>query len=772
MGSAVAEGRLESMQVYKLLQYVRERDKPQIEKMVRLGVPNLINLSEPKEGLTALHQASMANDGDMVRFLLSVGAFPDSQDKTGRTPVMLATQLGLYDIVELLASKGADMKVVDAEGRGVLFYCIQPTEAHLRCQEVALRNGADANNASFTGKPVLVQACEQADDCETMCLHLLEKGADPDNVDEETGHTALMEAARVGALNVVREILQDYGKVNDLDHNKCHATHFAAEGGFLEVLQLLSAYSADPGTVSADGSTPLHYAAAGGFADCCRFLAQRGCNPKLKNAEGLVARQIAKNCGHKAALKELKKAETLQSKLEAGEANPNQPWALTLHDWSVEHEAKLRAAFAMEADEDDEGQCSSDLISKNTFLSVLEENGAPAEPEQLEKIFAAHDKKREGRMNVNDFFKGLEYLQKAYVASSYLPKKKKKAGKGGKGKKKGKFVLPLPICMVPPDHIHRRDDGGPPHYMIERHLPFTDTNRFDRDQPPGHPIEDDSAWYLDEPETAFININHCVKKGDLESLSLAFSHRVPVDVTDRYYKTPLMTACISGNYEVAKFLIGQGADVNASDQFSWTPLHHACQAGQADIVDLLVRAGAELDPVAMNGSTPLMRAIESCRLGCVEHLLNAGADMGMMNKKEQNCMDIAKAYGDLRIINLIQEMIDSPVESKEIKRQKSSSPQEQSKTEDEVTDEVPEEPPSPSPVPPLKLPLRDSVVFQNSRINSGAASKVNITYVPKNIWSTQPTRGPLIPKTEEPRVRVSDSVDTEDVTVPADSLDE
>ncbi|KAG9336099.1 hypothetical protein JZ751_002446 [Albula glossodonta] len=625
MQCMVAEGRLEVMQVYKLLQVVRARDKPQIEKMARLGVPNLINYSEPEEGLSALHQSAEANDADMVGFLIEQGAVPNLQDKRGRTAAMRAAELGHYGIIELLGSHGADMKAVDTEGRGILFYCIYPTEEHLHCLEVALNNGADVNNISHRGKPVLVLACENAEECEEMCIDLLDKGADPDNVDEETGRTALMEAARVGAVNLVRAILQDFGKVNDLDNNNCHATHFAAEGGFLEVIQILSAYSADLDVVSMDGNTPLHLAAMGGFADCCKFLSQRGCNPKLKNIEGLVPRLIAKNFGHKAAMKELKKAETLYGKyFEGGEANPNEPWALTLHDWSYEHEEKLRKAFEMEEEEGDEDRPGPTVvISKDTFLSILTDSGAPVDAEKLEKIYAAHDKKREGKININDFFKGLEYLQKPFVASSYGPKKKK-AGKGGKGKKKkGKFVLPFPICTVPSDLVQRRSDGGPPHFMIEQYHLFTDPDRFSRDLPPVHPIVDDSSWYLDEPEKAYVNINHCVKRGDLESLSLALSQGVPVDVYDRLYKTPLMTACSSGNYQVAKFLINQGADVNACDQFNWTPLHYACHAGQASIIGLLVRSGADLDPVAMNGTTPLMRAIESCRPSCVEQLIDA-----------------------------------------------------------------------------------------------------------------------------------------------------
>ena len=59
----------------------------------------------------------------------------------------------------------------------------------------------------------------------------------------------------------------------------------------------------------------------------------------------------------------------------------------------------------------------------------------------------------------------------------------------------------------------------------------------------------------------FIHINHCVKTSDLESLSLAFSQGVPVDVQDRYFKTPLMIACSIINLEVARFLISLGLGV-------------------------------------------------------------------------------------------------------------------------------------------------------------------------------------------------------------------
>lgn len=43
-----------------------------------------------------------------------------------------------------------------------------------------------------------------------------------------------------------------------------------------QVIQVLSAYSADMGVINLQDCTALHYAAVTGDANCCKFLAQRG----------------------------------------------------------------------------------------------------------------------------------------------------------------------------------------------------------------------------------------------------------------------------------------------------------------------------------------------------------------------------------------------------------------------------------------------------------------------------------------------------------------
>lgn len=266
----------------------------------------------------------------------------------------------------------------------------------------------------------------------------------------------------------------------------------------------------------------------------------------------MLPRQIAKDAGHKAAAKELRKAEKEPRNDDQSDGVTvslmSDLWALTLHDWSYEYEAELRKAFGD----------NSDTVTIEMFISVLEQLKAPVKMDQLQRVISALDNQRQQCININEFIKGVKYIKKPFLLSSYMPKMKKgQKGKKGGGKKK-KFVLPMPICTLTPELMPRRPDGGPPHFMIETYSDCLDIRRFDRDGPPDHPIMNDSGWYMNKPEKVYINVNYCVKNGDMESLDLAFNQGVSVNVQDQFYKTPLMVACSSGNYEVAQYLLSKG----------------------------------------------------------------------------------------------------------------------------------------------------------------------------------------------------------------------
>lgn len=262
----------------------------------------------------------------------------------------------------------------------------------------------------------------------------------------------------------------------------------------------------------------------------------------------MLPHQIAKDCGHNAVAKELRKAERKQGKGSdpSGTGQMSELWALTLHDWSQEYEAELWKAFGDK----------SDTVTAERFISVLEELQTPVEPDRIQAVISAHG----GDVNISDFIRGVKYIKKPFRLSSYMPKKKKggKGKKGGKKKKKGPFVLPMPVCTLPPELKPRRADGGPPSFMISSYFNCSDVLRFDPAHPPVHPVMNDSGWYIHKPPPVYVNVNSCVRTNDLESLDQAFSEGVPVDVQDEFYKTPLMVACSTGSYETAQYLLSKG----------------------------------------------------------------------------------------------------------------------------------------------------------------------------------------------------------------------
>uniref|UniRef100_UPI0039802315 ankyrin repeat domain-containing protein n=1 Tax=Salmonella sp. s57936 TaxID=3159698 RepID=UPI0039802315 len=109
----------ETKQLYKLLQLVHQQNEKEVVKMVHNGVPDLINLTEPNDGYSALHMVSMVNNVEMAEVLLTLNAHPDIQNLMGQTPLMICAEKGYVNMVELLTNYQASVKFLDKEGRGV-----------------------------------------------------------------------------------------------------------------------------------------------------------------------------------------------------------------------------------------------------------------------------------------------------------------------------------------------------------------------------------------------------------------------------------------------------------------------------------------------------------------------------------------------------------------------------------------------------------------------------------------------------------------------------
>lgn len=756
----IAKTRLETLQICKLLQCVRQGDKEQARKLTVSGVPHLINYNDATNGDTALSVAATANNDDMIEFLLELGAHPDVVDRRGRSAIMRAAEYGHVQCVEKLCTAGADLKLKDVDGKGVLFHCISPTQRHEKCMEICLEHGAEVNNKSNSGLPVFLCACEAAQGSEQVCMLMLQKGAEPNSRDATTRRTALMGAAASGSVAVTRAMLQKGADVNEMTtRTRTHAAHEAAKGGHIDVLKVLAAYGANFDQIDDQGNSPIHYAARGGHGPSCRFLSQRGCNPKPRNKEGLTARLVAKEEGQKDALKECRKAEKSFGKY----GKNNDPWALLLYDFSCERRDNLMEVF-QKFDADSIGG-----ITREDFVDALENIGAPMpEEHELKKILTAHDKGKEVGIDYVEFLTGKKYINKLYLLSAFDGKKKTKKKKGAGRKKKGKTKIAMPICTQSAGP--RCGDGGPPEILVPKHMHFTDWSRYDRDRPPAHPLQDDSAWYLQHPDKTYTNVNEAAKHGDLDTLAEAFQTGTLVDVRDKYFKTPLMVASCYGNMKVCKFLVERGAQVNATDNFNWTPLHFACHAGMLDIAEYLLDHNANPDAPTLNGATPLMRAIESSKPQVVQLIIDKGAKMRAENRKGQTAMDIAGLWGDARVYDIVKAKWDTlppPPNEKKGKGKKQAAKRPSSSPLGHSTQAAAVGGTSPGVAndPPPRQ-RKGSILRTASALAGGIETEENITYTPLKVWTDQPNTEDLLQAKQSRRERYGWEVDFENFQMP------
>ncbi|KAL8748407.1 MAG: hypothetical protein Q9184_007327 [Pyrenodesmia sp. 2 TL-2023] len=92
--------------------------------------------------------------------------------------------------------------------------------------------------------------------------------------------------------------------------------------------------------------------------------------------------------------------------------------------------------------------------------------------------------------------------------------------------------------------------------------------------------------------------------GDVQRLlSLA---EADARVTTPFGTTLLHSASKSGNVELVRLLIREGADTNAQDEDGESPLHGAmARSDNYDVVRTLVENGADLSSKAIDGKTPL-----------------------------------------------------------------------------------------------------------------------------------------------------------------------
>jgi ankyrin repeat protein len=250
------------------------------------------------DGETALHLVARAGNVEAAKLLLAAGAKVDAREKFGgQTPLMWATARRHPEMVELLASKGADVnarsavrdyqRVATAESRAKqldrggftpLIYAAR--ENCGACVDVLLKHKADIGLPDPSGVPALSIAMMNGN--WDVAKQLIDAGADVNQWD----------IFGQSPLHVAIEGMKRRGDNNPLDSD---AQQMQASGR--DIVKMLVDRGANPnqqlvyrapgrGEGVGRGYTPFLAACASGDIEIVKLLLAHGANPRLATADG------------------------------------------------------------------------------------------------------------------------------------------------------------------------------------------------------------------------------------------------------------------------------------------------------------------------------------------------------------------------------------------------------------------------------------------------------------------------------------------------------
>jgi ankyrin repeat protein len=136
-----------------------------------------------EQGNTLLMIAVRNNNPQLVDILMNAGAKLNLRNRYGETAIMLASYKGLYNIVEKLYIKGAEVK---HDGWNPLLYAA--TNGHANVIQLLLDGGVPINSTSPNGTTPLMMAA-RGNHLDAVNV-LLKNGADP-NLKNDAGKTAV-----------------------------------------------------------------------------------------------------------------------------------------------------------------------------------------------------------------------------------------------------------------------------------------------------------------------------------------------------------------------------------------------------------------------------------------------------------------------------------------------------------------------------------------------------------------------------------------------------
>ena len=203
----------------------------------------------------------------MLETLIRKGSLLSEKNKEFLTPLHLAADNSLYEIMDIVLKNGGKVNALDGLGQTALHRCAR--DDNVQACRLLLSYSIDTTIVSLQGYTAAQVASENV-------LKVLKNP--PDTVDLEV---QFLEAAKAGDIETVQRIvLANSHTVNCRDLDGRHSTplHFAAGYNRVPVVEFLLAQGAEVHASDKGGLVPLHNACSYGHYEVTELLVKHGAN--------------------------------------------------------------------------------------------------------------------------------------------------------------------------------------------------------------------------------------------------------------------------------------------------------------------------------------------------------------------------------------------------------------------------------------------------------------------------------------------------------------
>ncbi|XP_030573892.1 uncharacterized protein LOC115772079 [Drosophila novamexicana] len=155
-------------------------------------------------------------------------------------------------------------------------------------------------------------------------------------------------------------------------------------------------------------------------------------------------------------------------------------------------------------------------------------------------------------------------------------------------------------------------------------------------------------------------VEAAVREDDVVKLKNLRQYGANLSDTNTEGRTALHLACFLGKLDSVKCLLAEGCPVDLTDRFNRTPLHEAIDSDNHEIIQLLLKKGAVLPEESVELAEQLRALTEHDRIERLESYRLAGANLDVVDGTGRSALHHACQLGKTDVVRYLLPFYENP----------------------------------------------------------------------------------------------------------------